>query len=116
MLRIFNMNYPCIFTALAGILLASSCDKNEPLSKERAGLEADFTHGNEEMGNLDAELAQGTNTIDLNLLEQQHAEWVKYNASIEQALAGLSKKCTQGDDLLKKVQSKLDAYKALSAQ
>jgi hypothetical protein len=109
------MNYLCIFTALAGILLAS-CDKNEPMSKEQAALEAQFNQGSEEMGNLDAELIQGTNTFDLNLLEQQHVEWVKYNASIEQALAGLSKKCTQGDDLLKKVQSKLDAYKALSAQ
>lgn len=115
MLRMFNMNYPCIFTALAGILLAS-CDKNEPKSKEQAALEAEFIHGNDEMGNLDAELIQGTNTINLNLLEQQHVEWVKYNAAIEQALAGLSKKCTQGDDLLKKVQTKLDAYKALNAQ
>ena len=110
------MNFPCIFTALAGILLASSCDKNEPISKEQAGLEAGFNQGNEEMQNLDAELVQGTNTIDLNLLEQQHMEWVKYNASIEESLAGLSKKCTQGDELLKKVQSKLGAYKALNAQ
>lgn len=86
------------------------------MSKEQAALEAQFIQGNEEMGNLDAELAQGTNTTDLNLLEQQHVEWVKYNAAIEQALAGLSKKCTQGDDLLKKVQTKLDAYKALNAQ
>jgi hypothetical protein len=116
MLRMFNMNYPCIFTALAGILLASSCDKNEPMSQEQARLEAEFNRGNEEMRNLDAELVQGTNTIDLNLLEQQHVECVKYNAAIEQALAGLSKKCTQGDDLLKKVHSKLDAYKALNAQ
>ncbi len=116
MLRMFHMNHPCIFTALAGILLASSCDKNEPLTKEQAGLEAAFLQGNEELQHLDAELVQGTNTIDLNLLEQQHMEWVKYNASIEQALAGLSKKCTQGDDLLKKVHAKLDAYKALNAQ
>lgn len=112
----FNMNYPFIFTALAGILLASSCDKNELISKEQAALEAEFLKGNEELQQLDAELVQGTNTLDPNLLEQQHMEWVKYNASIEQALAGLSKKCTQGDDLLKKVQSKLDAYKALNAQ
>lgn len=115
MLRMFNMNYPCIFTALAGILLAS-CDKNEPLSTERAALEAEFLQGNEVMGNLDVELAQGTNTIDLNQLEQQHVGWVKYNAAIEQALAGMSKKCNQGDELLKKVQAKLDAYKALNAQ
>lgn len=112
----FNMNHPYIFTALAGILLASSCDKNEPMSKEQARFEAEFNQGNEEMLRLDTELAQGTHTADLSLLEQQHVESVKYNAAIEQALAGLSKKCTQGDDLLKKVHSKLDAYKALNAQ
>lgn len=86
------------------------------MSKEQAGLEAEYLQGNEELQHLDAELLQGTNTIDLNLLVQQHVEWVKYNAAIELALAGLNKKCTQGDDLLKKVQSKLDAYKALNAQ
>ncbi|MFZ2276888.1 MAG: hypothetical protein WAW39_03775 [Prosthecobacter sp.] len=110
------MNYPCIFTALAGILLAASCDKNESMSKQQAGLEAEFLQGNEELRQLDAELVHGTNTIDLNVLTQQDMEWVKYNAAIEQALAGLKKKCTQGDDLLKKVQSKLDAYKGLNAQ
>lgn len=110
------MNYPCIFTALAGILLAGSCDKHERMSKEQALLEAEFLQGNEELQHLDAELMQGTNTIDLNVLAQQHMEWVKYNAAIEQAMTGLKKKCTQGDDLLKKVQSKLDAYKGLNAQ
>lgn len=116
MLKISNMKYPCIFTALAGILLTGACDKNESMFKEQAGLDAEFLQGNEELQHLDAELVQGTNTIDLNVLAQQEMEWVKYNAAIEQAVAGLKKKCTQGDDLLKKVQSKLDAYKALNAQ
>ena len=110
------MNHPCIFTALAGILLAGSCDKNEPIFKEQAGLEAEYLHGNEELQQLDTELVQGTNTIDLNVLTQQHMEWVKYNAAIELAISGLNKKCTQGDELLKKVQSKLDAYKGLNVQ
>lgn len=105
-----------VFTGLAGILLASSCDKQNALSKQQAELEREFVQSNKEMRDLDAELAQGTHTIDMKLLEQQHMEWVKYNAAIEQALAGLSKKCTQGEDLLKKVHSKLDAYKALNAQ
>lgn len=114
MLRIFNMNYPCTFTALAIILLASSCDKHEPLSKEQAGLDAEIDQINGEMQSLDAQIAtMGSNNV---LPELQHANWLKNNKAIEQALADLTKKCTQGDELLKKIHVKLDAYKALNAQ
>lgn len=111
-----TIKYPCSFLALAGILFTSSCDKNEPLTKKQAGLETELKLGSEEMQTLDAELAQGSKNINLNLVRQQHVEWVKYNASLEQALAGLKEKCTQGDELLKKVHTKLEAYKALNAK
>ncbi len=114
MLRIIKMNYRCIFTALTGILLASSCDKHEVLSSEQAGLDAEIQQGIAELQSLDSQIAAlNTNNV---LPELQHGNWLKKNISLEKGLADLSKKCTQGDELLKKLHAKLDAYKALNAQ
>lgn len=108
------MNHLCIFTALAGIALASSCEKHEPLSKEQAALDAEFDQASGELQGLEAQIAALGNTHGLP--EQQHANWLRVNADLEQTLAGLSKKCSQGDELLKKIHDKLDAYKSLNNQ
>jgi|GEM_PF-3575658 len=114
MLRIFNMNHLCIFTALAGIALASSCEKHKPLSKEQAAINAELEQASGELQSLDAQIGALGSTHGLP--EQQHANWLKVNAALEQTLAGLSKKCSQGDELLKKLHDKLDAFKALNDQ
>lgn len=114
MLRIINMKHLCIFTAMAGIALASSCDKHEPLSKEQTAMDAEFEQANGELQSLDAQIAALGSTHGLP--EQQHANWLKMNTALEQTLASLSKKCSQGDELLKKLHDKLDAFKALNDQ
>lgn len=113
----FDMNYLCIFAAMPVILLASSCNKIESLSKDREALEAEFLQSSIELQGLDTQYAAlDAHASDQIQPEQQHAEWVKKNTALQQKLADLSKTCTQGDELLKKVRSKLEAYKALSAQ
>lgn len=111
------MNYPCILTALAGVLLASSCDKLKSLSKEQTRLEAELQQGSGELQSLESQYASLNTQVGGSMPpEQQHAGWEKKNADLKQTLAELSKKCTQGDELLKKAHAKLDAYKALNAQ
>ncbi|MFN0080729.1 MAG: hypothetical protein ACKVY0_30030 [Prosthecobacter sp.] len=112
------MKHLLIITGLAGLLLASSCEKHDLLLKERADVEAAIKQGNDDLQALDAKIFTfGANPESALInLERFHADWMKKNASLEQELAYISKKCSDGEDALKKMRPRLDSYKAKFAR
>jgi hypothetical protein len=108
------MKHPLIITGLAGLLLASSCEKHDLLLKERADVEAAIKQGSDDLLALDNKIFTfGANPESAAInLERLNAGWVQKNAQLEQEMALLSKKCSDGEDELKKLRPKLDSYKA----
>jgi len=94
--------------------LASSCDKPRLLRNERASIEAEIQRANEEMRNIDAKFeALRTAPISYGMtLDRHREEAAKKNAKLEEELAYLSKKCTDGETALSELRPRLDSYKA----
>jgi chromosome segregation ATPase len=102
------------FLGLAGLLLLSSCDKHNVLLREKAAIEASVKQANEEMRAVDLKFeALRARPIPYGLtLERQLEEEVKRNKKLEEELAFLSRKCADGEDVLKRLRPSLDSYKA----
>ncbi len=109
-----HMKHPLIITGLAGLLLASSCEKHDLLLKERADVEAAIKQVNDDLLALDNKIFTfGANPESAAInLERLYADRVQKNTQLEQELALLGKKCSDGEDALKKLRPKLDSYKA----
>ncbi len=115
MLRLFHMYMIRFFTSLglACLLLLSSCDKQNVLLRERATIEASIKQANEDMRAIDLKFeALRARPIPYGMtLERQLEEEVKKNKKLEEELAFLSKKCADGEDVLKRLRPSLDSYK-----
>jgi len=103
-----------IFTSIAAMTLASSCDKPRILRNERASVEAEVQRANEEMRNIDAKFeALRTAPISYGMtLDRHRDEAVKKNLKLQEELAFLSKKCAEGEAALSELLPRLDSYKA----
>jgi len=103
-----------IYTGLAGMLFVCSCDKHNVLLAERARVEAEIKQCQDEMAAIDAKVLPFG--VDLSIaqgrMETQVAAGKARLAGMEQELAALSKKCSEGEAAMKTLRAQLDAYKA----
>lgn len=102
-----------IFTACASLFL-SSCEKHDALLNERARIEQEIRQGQEALRALDSKFESlGTDAVAASVvLERQHADWTQKNAMLEQSLAYISSKCSEGEETLKQMGPRVAAYKA----
>ncbi|MDZ4405198.1 hypothetical protein [Prosthecobacter sp.] len=107
-----------IFTGLAALLLTSSCEKHNTLLNERARIEAEIKQCQETLQALDAKFETlGANAVSaVTVFERQQAEWMQKNTRLEQELAYISNKCSDGEEALKQARPRVDSFKSKFAR
>jgi outer membrane murein-binding lipoprotein Lpp len=103
-----------LFASLAIMILASSCNKTQPLINQRAEVEAEIQRINEEIRTLDAKFeALRTSPVAYGMTFEAHQKQAAtQNAKLEAELANFSKRCTGGETALGVLRPRLEAYKA----
>jgi chromosome segregation ATPase len=81
---------------------------------ERVQVESEIKRLLAEAKSLDDKvLSSGVDASSIGFtLERHNSELVRRNVLLEQELASLSKKCSEGEELVKSLRPQLDAYKA----
>lgn len=99
---------------LSGVLFLCSCDKHKLLMAERFQVESEIKRLLDETKSLDDKfLSLKVNASTARVtMERHNAELVRNNAMLEQELASLSKKCAEGEEMVKTLRPQLDSYKA----
>lgn len=113
-LRVVMKKRIVFYTGIAGMLLVCSCDKHNVLMAERMRVETQIKKAHEDLAALDAKaIAMGVDLAVAHVsVESQTANMKAKNTALEQELAVLSAKCEDGEETIKTLRAKLDAYKA----
>jgi len=109
-----DMKRYIIFTGVSGLLLICSCDKQNALIAERAQIEETLGKMQEEVKAMDASLLSlGSDPYIAKInLDRQSGDLMKQGALLEKELADLSRKCTEGEESLERLRTRVDSYKA----
>jgi len=106
---------PLLFSmGLSSVLFLCSCDKPKLLMAERDQVVADIKRLLEEAKALDGKffsLGIDASTASMKL-QMGNRDIAHKNTLLEQELATLSKKCTQGEEMVKSMLPRLESYKA----
>lgn len=99
---------------LSGVLFLCSCDKHKLLMAERDQVESEIKRLLDEAKALDGKffsLGIDASTASMKL-QMQNRDIAHKNSLLEQELASLSKKCTEGEEMVKSLRPRLESYKA----
>ena len=102
-----------VFICLSGVFLCS-CDKHKLLIAEREQVESEINRMQAETKLLDDKFL--SLKVDASsarvILDRNNTELTHKNAALEQELSLLSKKCSDGEGVVKSLQPKLESYKS----
>ncbi|MBE2286105.1 MAG: hypothetical protein IAE77_21800 [Prosthecobacter sp.] len=101
-------------TALAVILLTSSCNKHNVLMGEKAKVEAEIAKKNQEIQTMDATLhSYGMDPVAAKIgLDRQTASLAATNQLLEKQLSDMTRRCAEGEATVESLRARVDAYKA----
>jgi len=105
---------PLFFMCLSSVLFLCSCDKHKLLMAERDQVESETKRMLEETKSLDSKffsLGNEASTASLTL-QMNNRDLAYKNTLMEQELATLSKKCSEGEEMVKTLRPRLESYKA----
>lgn len=99
---------------LSSVLFLCSCDKPKLLMAERDQVESEIKRLLDEAKSLDDKvLSSGVDASSIRFtLERHNSELVRNIVLLEQELASLSKKCSEGEEMVNSLRPRLESYKA----
>lgn len=102
------------YTGMAGMLFATSCDKQKLLLIEKSQVEIEIARKNEEIRGIDASLFSfGPDPVSAKItIDRQTTDLMSANQQLEKQLAEITSRCTEGEATIERLKAKVDAYKA----
>ncbi len=109
---------PFIYMVLSSVLFLCSCDKPKLLMAEKDQAESEIKRLLDEAKTLDGKFfSLGIDAATASMkLQMQNRDLAHKNTLLEQELATLSKKCTEGEEMVKSLLPRLESYKAKLAR
>lgn len=109
---------PFICIVLSSMLFLCSCDKPKLLMAEKDHVESEIKRLLDEAKTLDGKFfSLGIDAATASMkFEMQNRDLARRNTLLEQELTTLSKKCTEGEEMIKSLLPRLESYKAKLAR